>query len=135
MGNPSGWRACGIALVLLASFAAAGEGPVRLDGGVVRVETEVNGRGPFMFILDTGATETLVTPRVAKDLGLEVRGPSATQKKAIVQVLAVGDAVVSNLEVFVFDPPQALSLRIDRGVNYHGILGATFLSRYEVRLD
>ena len=40
-----------------------------------------------------------------------------------------------DVAVYIFDPPQAIPLRLDKGVNYGGILGYTFLSRYLTTID
>ncbi|MCX7591220.1 MAG: aspartyl protease family protein [Kiritimatiellae bacterium] len=109
--------------------------PVEIVGRVVFVSATINGQGPFTLILDTGATETIITPRTAERLGLRAVGPGGGQKSAWVDSLVVGNAVVGRLPVIVFDPPQALPLRIDKGMNYHGLLGYTFLSRFVTRVD
>ena len=49
--------------------------------------------------------------------------------------VAIEDAIVKNLRVCICDPPQALPLRLDKGINYHGILGYTFLSRFITTID
>jgi predicted aspartyl protease len=35
------------------------------DGGLLLVPVTINGKGPFPFVLDTGATRTLLTRRFA----------------------------------------------------------------------
>ncbi|MGQ9663019.1 MAG: hypothetical protein ACUVWX_11890, partial [Kiritimatiellia bacterium] len=35
--------------------------PVEISGRVVFVRTSINGQGPFVLIVDTGATETILT--------------------------------------------------------------------------
>jgi predicted aspartyl protease len=115
--------------------AAADTIPAQIAGREVFVPVLVNGRGPYQFIVDTGATETIVTPSTAKDAGVATIPYPGVQKKGRVDRIAAGTAGLTNLNVFLFDPPQALSLRLDEGINYGGILGYTFLSRFETTID
>lgn len=84
-------------------------------GRVLFVDALVNGQGPFNFILDTGASETVITPRVAQKLGVSSFPVSSRQRKGRVQSVSVGKATVEDLPVYVYDPPQALPLRLDKG--------------------
>ena len=102
---------------------------------MVFVPVRLNGRGPFQFIVDTGATETIVTPVTARAAGIVIQPYPGLQKKGFVGSLVTGRATVTNLEVYIFDPPQALSLRLDEGINYGGILGYTFLRRFVTTID
>jgi predicted aspartyl protease len=95
----------------------------------------VNGTGPYRFILDTGATETVLTPATAAKAGVEGYAVTPRQQRGVVRELRVGDAALRDLPVHIFDPPQALPLRLDRGADYGGILGATFLRRFVTTLD
>ena len=112
-----------------------GEYPVEIAGRVILVKTTVNGRGPFTFILDTGATETVVTPPAARRAGIAAGTDRGVVARGMARVLAVGEVAVTNLPVLVVDPPQALSLRLDKGINYGGILGYTFLSPHITIID
>ena len=108
--------------------------PTTIESRVIFVQIQVNGKGPFTFILDTGATETIMTPPTAERLGLHPLGGSRA-KKTMVTSIGLGNATVRNLTAFIFDPPQALPLRLDKGINYHGILGYTFLHRFVTTID
>lgn len=118
-----------------ASAADPGWIPCRILGRVVMVEALVNGRGPFLLIVDTGATETVLTPAVARRAGLRVWNSGSEQYRATAAEVAVSGAAVRDFGVFVFDPPQALSLRLDKGVDYGGMLGYSFLSRFVTTID
>ncbi len=129
-------RLCVAALsALLSAACGAPAVPIRLEAGLVFAEVRIDGQGPFTFILDTGATETVLTPRTARALGLRTQPVTATQATGVVRSLAAGAAEVRDLRVFVFDPPQALSLRLDHGLDYHGLLGCSFLERFVTTLD
>jgi predicted aspartyl protease len=137
---PTG-RPVALAFLLLYGFAlplAVAEPPaipLEIHGRVIFVEGRVNGQGPFKLILDTGATETVLVPPVAVQLGLRGAPVSARQMKSRVASLSVGGWEARDLPVYVFDPPQALPLRLDKGINYHGLLGYSFLSLFVTTLD
>jgi predicted aspartyl protease len=125
--------------VLLSLFCLAGPAaeplPMRIQGRVLFVDARLNGRGPFRMILDTGATETVITPPVAAKLGL-VRYPSSSSRlRRVLDRIEVGPAAVDRLQVLVFDPPQALPLRLNHGIDYHGLIGYPFLSRFVTTID
>ena len=42
--------------------------PIRFDGAYVLAEVSVNRKGPYQFLLDTGAGMTLVSSEVAEEL-------------------------------------------------------------------
>jgi predicted aspartyl protease len=109
--------------------------PMQIRARIPFVTGEVNGRGPFTFIVDTGASETVITPRTASTLSIRTSPVSPRQKTGMVRSISVGDGVLRDFRVYVFDPPQALRLRLDKGIDYHGILGYTFLSAFVTTLD
>ncbi len=108
--------------------------PFVLRGGVPILTAHVNGE-PHPFILDTGAGETVITPRVALAAGMPVRNRPDLQQTATVAKLCVGDAQADALSVLVFDPPQARPLRLNEGLDYAGLIGFTFLRRYVMEMD
>jgi len=140
MRSTSFFLCLSVLLVLSAAESFAGdkektEVPIEIAGRVILVKVKINDEGPLTFIVDTGATETVLTPRAAQKVGvLRSRIPTALNRK-MVKSISVGNTEVRNLMVFLMDPPQALSLRLDKGIDYHGILGYTFLSRYLFTID
>lgn len=132
---------CGLLLTHAILTPICGQGaetdaiPAQLAGHVFFVPVYLNNHGPFQFVVDTGATETIVTPATAKAAGIIVRSTPGIQQRGVAGLLLTGKACVTNLSVCIFDPPQALALRLDEGVNYGGILGYTFLHRFATTLD
>ncbi|MCK5528788.1 MAG: aspartyl protease family protein [Kiritimatiellae bacterium] len=114
--------------------AATDDVPFTVAGRVMFVKAMINDAGPFSFILDSGASQTLVTPPTASRLGIKSYR-SISLLKGKIDSIAVGSAVVKNLTVYIYDPPQALPLRLNQGINYHGIIGYTFLSRFITTID
>ncbi|HEU0209526.1 MAG TPA: aspartyl protease family protein [Candidatus Udaeobacter sp.] len=92
------------------SVPAAGESVPMLDfGGRPVVEVMINNKGPYRFILDTGASVTAIDTSVAADLSLD-DAPK-------VQELRIGNVVVHNLAAFVNPISQMLgSGDVPRGV-------------------
>jgi predicted aspartyl protease len=120
-----------------AQLAPLYEKAVDLDqSGRVLTDVMINGRGPYRFILDTGANRSALSPLVAEELGLAtvgttssvvVHGVTGSASLPIVDVdtLQVGGVVLENIRLPVL-PPNVLA-------NAHGILGIEGLQ--EARID
>ena len=89
----------------------------RLAGGVqplILLPVRVNDRGPFDFILDTGASRSLLSSELAKQLETKVigskEGQSAGGKVSVslakVESLAVGETKLQDVDVGVVDLAQ-----------------------------
>src|SRR6266705_3885111 len=86
----------------------------RLVGGaqpLILLPVRVNDRGPFDFILDTGAGTSLLSSELAKQLGVTIlgskEGQSAGGKVSVslakVDSLAVGETKVDDVDVGIVD--------------------------------
>ena len=125
------------AVLVLTSIATAGERLIDARGYLL-VQTQVNGKGPYLFLLDTGATSTVVVPEVAEAAGLAAEGQvsltTSTGEHAASRVPAaeirVGSAA-ARAEVLI-DPLRAVRL-LDRRIG--GVLGQSFLSRFPCLID
>src|SRR3982074_1794258 len=114
-----------------------------LPGGaqpLILLPVKVNGRGPFEFILDTGAGTSLLSPEVAKQLKVKVlsskEGHSAGGKVAVslakVDSLAVGEAKLDDVDVGIVDLShigKTIGAKID------GDLGYNFLKHFRVTIN
>jgi serine protease Do len=74
------------AVSLLPGTAARAAAPARvitnsiaLEDGRVWIAASVQGKGPFLFILDTGAVVSLIQEKIARDLGLKASAPVKLQ--------------------------------------------------------
>ena len=116
----------------------------RLAGGhdpLILVPVYVEDKGPFQFILDTGAFRCLLSPELSATLGVrketeqQVMGVGGRIKisSAHVSSLAVGSAVKQNVEVAIADElsrfGEAVQSRVD------GVVGFNFLKDFRVLLD
>jgi predicted aspartyl protease len=109
--------------------------PVEALGASVIVPVMLNRSLKAYLVLDTGATGTVVSRRIASNLGLPkigstktiTVGGSVTRPIARLRSLKVGEAEVQNLVVLIHDfHPHP---RIE------GLLGMDFLGRFHVSLD
>jgi hypothetical protein len=109
--------------------------PYRLTDTLhVMVRVKINGKGPYNFILDTGAPIVLVNKDVGKKLGL------TPDKKgwAVVKRLDIeGGVREEKVKVRVETPFQLEGMNAlgFAGVQLHGILGYTMLARYRIQFD
>jgi predicted aspartyl protease len=115
----------------------------RLAGGeqsLILLPVHVNERGPFDFILDTGAGTSLLTPELAKQLDVKIvgskEGQSAGGKVAVSLAkagsLAVGDARICDVDLGIVDLThvgKTIGAKID------GDLGYNFLKYFRVTIN
>jgi predicted aspartyl protease len=115
----------------------------RLAGGaqpLILLPVRVNDRGPFDFILDTGAGTSLLTPELAKQLKVKIigskEGQSAGGSVAVslgkADSLAVGDARIDDVDLGIVDLAhvgKTIGAKID------GDLGHNFLKHFRVTID
>jgi predicted aspartyl protease len=115
----------------------------RLAGGrqpLILLPVFVDGRGPYSFVLDTGAGPTLVSNELAEALALprgeEQDGRGAAGKMTLVKSelpsLTVGQETLENVPVSVTDLSfigRAIGAQVDGG------LGHSFLRHFAVTLD
>jgi predicted aspartyl protease len=101
-------------------------------------EVFINGRGSFRFLIDTGATQTVLTQKVATSLGLKkiatnimfgVGGEGKVDSPIYrADTLKIGDVTVKNLPLGTVSNPL-LELVMD------GILGPSLLGEFIVTMD
>jgi predicted aspartyl protease len=118
------------------SFELAGPG-----GAALVVPVEVNGEGPFPFILDTGATLTCLDEALV--MALDLRDAPGTvgvggglqgfgrMRVVSIDSVAVGEARATDLLGCAVD----LSSMQQAGLDVRGLLGLNFLKAYRVTLD
>ncbi|MGE0482120.1 MAG: aspartyl protease family protein [Phycisphaerae bacterium] len=115
--------------------------PFSLDRGKIVVEARVNGRGPFPFVLDTGAGANILNQDLADELGLETTGKTKvgdpTNPESISATIVRLDSI--QLGDARFEGLRALAW--DRGALYgganapRGILGYPLFAKCLLTLD
>ena len=109
------------------------------DRYLIVVQTTVNGVGPFSFLLDTGATHTVIDPDLARLLGASVIGEASlttvsdVRKDRLVRLkqVRVGDSEVSELGAII-DKLDDVKLKAP---GIRGVLGEDFLSNFDFLID
>lgn len=115
----------------------------RLAGGaqpLILLPIRVNDRGPFDFILDTGAGTSLLSTGLAKRLEVKVvgskEGHGAGGKVSVflgkVDSLAVGEIKLRDVDVGIVDLSQIAKTI---GTNIDGDLGYNFLKHFRITID
>jgi hypothetical protein len=113
--------------------------PMHELAGVPLVEVYVDGAGPYPFVLDTGATVTMVTGQLLQALNIapmrsEVIASSfgeSRQQRVSPRSLAVAGLRADNIEIDMLDAGQ---LGVLEG-HAQGILGENFLKHFDVLID
>lgn len=105
-------------------------------GQPIVVAAQINGAGPVMLVLDTGADRTMVAPAALLRIGIaasgayraEVRGVTGTTQADVVWVssLEVGGARAGPLAIVAHDAELTEA---------DGLLGRDFLSLFSVAID
>jgi hypothetical protein len=116
------------------AFVLAGTRPIPV------VQAKVNGKGPFSFILDTGAAGTVLDEEFAKSLGIElgaeqpIGDPSGAQgivaHEVAIDSVEVGDARFRGVSGVAMDRK-----RFDPGQELKGIIGLPVFAENLFTLD
>lgn len=127
-------------------YAESGEKSVDLpikfvNGRLPCIEVMINGKGPYRFVIDSGAGFVVISEDVAKALkmrpvasGGSSRGVSGTGRfpivYGIIDRLGLGGLEIQNVPTYirkVFEQPHNETI--------HGYLGLSVLNRFQVALD
>jgi len=113
------------------------EVPMQAAHGVIHVDVRVNDSPqPFRFVLDTGASQTVISRSLADRLGIAIddQGPRVVVQTAnnavsapvvILGSLSVGDARVENVQALVLETLG----------DTEGLLGLTYLRHFDVAIE
>jgi serine protease Do len=99
------------------------------------VRVRINGKGPFNFLVDTGAPALYIATETARKIGLEpVRNEYWT---AVGRLDFEGGARLTDILARVEDPFQLVGMNALGlpGTPIHGLLGLTVLARFRIELD
>src|SRR2546429_8845779 len=110
------------------------------DAAII-VPVKINGRGPFKFVLDTGATFTCIDQKLVDELKLpESRGqfgvgvltPTEGAVKLVnIDTLEVGNVKATELKACAIEFSR---LQTD-GLDAHGLVGLNFLKSFRMTID
>jgi predicted aspartyl protease len=110
----------------------------RTSLNLIFASIKINGRGPYEFALDTGATQTVVSEKLAKELGLEpitstvvfgIGGAGKVDTKLYkIKELMAGDVKVKNTPAGTFNDPLISQIA-------DGILATSIFSDFNITVD
>lgn len=109
--------------------------PLKSHLGVMLAAIEINGKGSFTFMLDTGADTLFISQNLAQKLKLDQasREPIQVQgfcgleeaERSTLKQVKIGEHQQQNLEAVILSSPSVLDL-----LEVDGILGQSFLNHY-----
>lgn len=114
--------------------------PIRIISNHIYGEVSVNGKGPYLFIFDTGGMN-LMTPTLAKALGLKVEGalPTTGAGEGVmeggvthVDTISIGDAVLKDQTSYLFPLDSMSSIE---GIDEIGMIGFETFRRFVTCID
>jgi hypothetical protein len=100
----------------------------------ILVRAKINGKGPFNFILDTGAPALFIASNVGKKVGLK---PDDSNWATVNRFEIEGGAVVEKIRARVETPFQLEGMNGMglAGVEVHGLIGYNVLARFRMEID
>jgi hypothetical protein len=105
------------------------------------VNIKVNGKGPYRLVFDTGAPDSLISNKVAKEANVfpkDFKKPLLAMFGSMGQMkireLELGDLKADNISCMVLDHPTVAAIAKFVGP-IEGILGFTFYARYKMSID
>ena len=108
---------------------------------LILVPASLNGEGPYIMALDTGASSTVLSAEVAEILGIKgtpipnITGGGGTMRGStgILRSVTVGEAKLENLTIVMSDFLSMLSQMVTTKLD--GIIGHNFLKEFKVTID
>ncbi|MCD4655893.1 aspartyl protease family protein [bacterium] len=116
--------------------------PMTLCGEHLIVGIKINGKGPYDFVLDSGAAATIIDNSFADELGLErisgmqavgIGGAESVDKVEVAE-LSIGDFRIDTLDLYCMDM-KILGEMLGLDDNFKGIVGYDLFARAIMKLD
>ena len=113
----------------------------RVDRPLVLVDVVVDTQATYQFVLDTGASQTVVSPALAEREGVMSNegGPligaagAVTGSSGMLRSLRIGDTSIQNVRVMISDAFSPVTEAV--GTTIDGILGYNVLRRFRIILN
>jgi len=140
------WAALGLAITQSTALAdpapLAEEAMRRGTRGHIIIDVEINGQGPYAFLVDSGAQASVAFPNLIEALDLpedagpavQVQGASELRRTAFYQIDSVTIGNRDEGPMRVVSAPDGTGARFADYPTY-GILGANILNAYSVEFD
>jgi aspartyl protease len=97
-------------------------------------QVTINGKGPFRFVVDTGANQSVVSTEIAAEIGLPVGEPGPLHGVAGVQIVQTTTADTIRVGGLQQDGMK-LSVLPQAAIGGHGFLGLDLIGRQRLTLD
>lgn len=103
---------------------------------LIVIDATLNGKGPFRFLLDTGASHHVMTPELAQSLGLQVEGGGVLDAGGQA-TMSVGLSQVEEVRVgnFTLRKQRFAIAPFPASYPFQGFIGAELFKRFIVRID
>lgn len=99
----------------------------------VMVRVKLNGKGPFNFILDTGAPALIMSETIGKKIGVEPDKTGWGKYKLEVEGgVTLADAKGLSVDMFQLKGMNAMGVA---GVELHGVIGYNILAKFRITYD
>jgi hypothetical protein len=104
------------------------------------ISVKFNGKGPYRLVFDTGAPDSLVSNKVAKEAGLlkDAKAPPlalfGSRGQVKIKEIEIGGLKAENISTMVLDHPTVQAISSFVGP-IEGIIGFTFYARYNMTID
>ena len=116
------------------------EAKIETNGNLVKVPVSVNGQGPFSFTLDTGASTTTLSKKLAEQLNIKTRKSDHPDARGIGGGIPTEFADVSiSLGSLEFEKDEVYVIDLDSIMrssgDHNGVLGHTTLKQCTMSLN
>ena len=121
----------------VAEAATVGVGRVRFTPGQpIMVSVRINGATPATLMLDTGATRTVINPKVLESVGVNYRDAQRGSIRGVTGEAPVLAVRVESIEASGARSGPLLVVAHDTGFGQgDGLLGRDFLDQFSVNID
>jgi hypothetical protein len=109
------------------------------------VEVKINGKGPYKFVLDTGAAGPVISPALVDELRPPILGENRVgspgggtplmAKRVNIAEIAIGDAVISGVTAFSFEYADLFQRKAKDEDPPQGILSASLFPGFLITMD
>jgi predicted aspartyl protease len=111
---------------------------LQYPGGRPVVSVKINGVGPYDFILDTGATGTVLDTTLFHDLNLTPEGSVNISTSAGAGIQTISTAQSISVDTLSLPNLQVVGMTLALGADFRGIrgiLGENFLQNFDILID
>jgi predicted aspartyl protease len=104
---------------------------------LIIVGVTINGKGPFRFLLDTGASHFVMTPDLARTVGIKVKSNAGAIDAGGKETVSVGLAEVSKVQIgdFILRNQSFFVTSFPASYPFQGFLGAELFKRFIVHIN